>query len=106
MTWNDTVLSHPQLSSTDKLVYHLLDRLGGDTPQSRDQLRANRPSHTPRSGSASSPGPCDDSHVIGADDLLLLFVLVAVRGRVPGLYAECRLVDAFVGDQARATSEG
>ena len=39
MTWNDTVIAHPHLSSTDKLVYHLLQRLGGDTPRSRDQLR-------------------------------------------------------------------
>lgn len=38
MAWNDTVLHHPQLSSTDKLVYHLLDRLGDDSPQSRHQL--------------------------------------------------------------------
>ena len=38
MTWNETVLSSPQLSSTDKLVYHLLDRLGDDSPQSRHQL--------------------------------------------------------------------
>ena len=38
MTWNDTVLAHPHLSPTDKLVFHLLERLGGDTPAVRRQL--------------------------------------------------------------------
>ncbi|MBI2505029.1 MAG: hypothetical protein HYW07_17560 [Candidatus Latescibacteria bacterium] len=40
MTWNDTVLAHPHLSPTDKLVFHLLGRLGGDTPAVRQQLTA------------------------------------------------------------------
>ncbi|MCC7260970.1 MAG: hypothetical protein IT369_00475 [Candidatus Latescibacteria bacterium] len=38
MTWNDTVLAHPHLSPTDKLVFHLLGRLGGDSPAVRRQL--------------------------------------------------------------------
>jgi hypothetical protein len=28
--WNDTVLAHPELEITDKMVYHLLQRFGGD----------------------------------------------------------------------------
>ena len=39
MTWNDIILDHPQLSPTDKLVFHLLIHLGGDSPRTRRQLR-------------------------------------------------------------------
>ena len=40
MTWNDSIIAHPHLSPTDKLVFHLLGRLGGDTPAARRQLTA------------------------------------------------------------------
>ena len=38
--WNDTIIAHPNLSPTDKLVFHLLERLGGDSPQARRQIAA------------------------------------------------------------------
>ena len=36
--WNDTVLEHPELKPTDKLVYHLLVRFGSDDLSVRRQI--------------------------------------------------------------------
>lgn len=38
MTWNDTVLDHPQLSPTDKLIFHLLARAGDHSPALRRHI--------------------------------------------------------------------
>ena len=51
-------------------------------------------------------GGWDTIASIGADDLLLLFVLICVRGSIPHLYAEVRFMEAFLTDICRATSEG
>ena len=38
--WNDTVLEHPELKPTDKLVYHLLETFGRDDVSVRRQIAA------------------------------------------------------------------
>ena len=38
MPWNDAVLEHPGLAPTEKLVYHLLQDLGADSPPVRARI--------------------------------------------------------------------
>ena len=38
MPWNDAILQHPDLTPTEKLLYHLLRDLGPDSPQVRARI--------------------------------------------------------------------
>jgi len=38
VTWNDTVIAHPHLSPTDKLIFHLLARAGSQAAAQRRQV--------------------------------------------------------------------
>lgn len=69
MHWNDTLLEHPGLTPTEKLVYHLLRDLGADSPQARARIArmlgltdpqggTGETESTPRAGAADNdPSP-------------------------------------------------